>query len=240
VVAGLAAGWWYLAERATPDAAGDGAPAAGERAVAATEVGGDGAAAPTGDDDAPADAGGGPASGEAGAGPALLERSPELSHSVLVASYASWSAARERLDRWSAEDGAPVLFAAPTPVGERVYWRVFAGTLADREEGAALNLRLVDRGWKEEATAWEVRPVSLAFLISVHDGREAARERVSELRARDLPAYALPAAEESDTAWAVWAGAYESRASASDLGRRLRRAGVEAELVTRRGATGGP
>ena len=247
VVAALAGGWWYLADRTTVDVAGAGepapeagAPAAGPAGPAGDAEGVDGPGAGGVEaEGAPADTGGGAASGEA-AGLAAVEASPELPYSVLVASYASWSAARERLDRWSAEEGAPVLLAAPTPIGDRVYWRVFAGALSDREAGRALNREVVDRGWKGEATAWEVRPASLAFRLSVARERAGARADVSRLRDRGVPAYALPAAAAGDTVWGIWAGAYESRQAAAELGRSLRDEGIRAELVTRRGVTGGP
>lgn len=247
VVAALAGGWWYLAQRAAVEPAGAGEPApeagappagaAGPAGADGTEEDGvDGGAAPT---DAGAETAGGGASVDAAA-LAAVEASPELPYSVLVASYVSWSAARERLDRWSAEEGAPVLLAAPTPIDGRVYWRVFAGAVADQEAGRALNREVVDRGWKGEATPWEVRPASLAFRLGVARAGAEARARVSRLRDRGVPAYALPAAAAGDTVWAVWAGAYESREAAAELGRSLRDAGIRAELVTRRGATGGP
>lgn len=258
LVAGLAGGWWYLTRRAATGSAAGGPPAADARTADAGRAPG-AAADPTADTggarpaDAPADTGDGRpgdaaptgAEGDAAAGAppdaaAIVERSPELPYSVLVASYLSWSAARERLDRWSAADDAPVLFAAPTPVGDGVYWRVFAGALADREAGRALNGDVARRGWKEEAAVWDVRPAALAFRISVEASRSAAVDRAASLREDGVPAYALPAAADGDTAWAVWAGAYESRDAAGRLGARLQRAGIEAELVTRRGAAGGP
>lgn len=231
LVAALAGGWWYLASRTIPEGAA-GAPAAEEAGPTGGADGVDGDAGR-----APAEAAAGDASGGR-AGPGVVERSPELGWSVLVASYMSWEAARERLDRWSGEDAAPVLFAAPTPIGDRVYWRVFAGALADREEGLDLNGELVRRGWKEEAVGWEVRPASLAFRLSVEADRRTADGRVSELRDRGVPAYTLRAAVGGDTAWAVWAGAFESRDAAAGLGRSLGEQGIEAELTTRRGDTG--
>lgn len=232
----LAGGWWWLARRTLPADGG----------------GGEGAARPAGADTAPAvdiaagaevdttGAGGDTAGATAGStGPAdgvpdPLRSSPELPYSVLIASYAEWSQARRRLDEWRDPSG-PVYYVAPTRLRGGLYWRLFAGALADRASGEALMERLVEQGRKNRVRAWDVRPVDLAFLTGTEDSRAAADERVVRLEGQGVPGYVLPAAADGDTVWAVYAGGFESSEEAAELRGLLREAEIEAELVTRRG-----
>lgn len=222
----LAGGWWLLADRAVSSGgSGGGAAAEGAgSAAAAVDTSAD-AAAET-------DAGGADAGEEE-----VLASATALPHSVLVASYADWAPARERADRLRQEEGGTWL-VAPTPVQGSLYWRLYAGALPDEAAAHQLMGRLVDRGVKDEVREWDVRPASFAYRLDTAAGRAAAEERAAGFRERGVPAYVLPAAAGADTVWQVYAGAYESRGAAGRLGERLEAAGLEAELVTRRGEGG--
>lgn len=261
----LAGGWWWLAGRAAdvgadagdrvaaaggagaaPAAADDstdpadsteeaGAPAAGaaEAAEAESDARGSGGADGA-DDGGPGDAAGTSTGAEEAVASAL-----ELGHSVLVASFSSWPVARERADRYRDEQGG-VWLVAPTPVRGSLYWRLFAGALPDEGAARELMTRLVEEGVKDRARAWDVRPTTLAYRLGTAPDRAGAEERAASLRERGVPAYVLPAAAAGDTVWQIYAGAYASRGAAARLGEMLEAAGVEAELVTRRGEGGGP
>lgn len=231
----LAGGWWWFAGRAA-DAGAGAATESGDAVAAADRAGGD---APAEDGAAASDTAAGDSAGAAGsegdAPPAdAAASSPELTHSVLVASYSSWPDARDRAEALRSERGGAWL-VAPTPVRGTVYWRLYAGALTGAEAGRALMEELVGAGVKDEARDWDIRPASLAWRLGVETARSAAEERVGDLRDRGIPAYVLPAAAGADTAWQVYAGAYESREAASRLGEMLEEAGVEGELVARRG-----
>lgn len=228
----LAAGWWWFAGRAADAGAGT-ATASGEAVAAADRAGGE---APVEDGAAPTgEAAAGDTTGDAtGDTAGAVASSSELTHSVLVASYSSWPAARDRAEALRSERGGAWL-VAPTPVDGTVYWRLYAGAIAGAEAGRALMEELVAAGVKDEARDWDVRPASLAWRLGVEAARSAAEERAGDLRDRGIPAYVLPAAAGADTAWQVYAGAYESREAAARLGEVLEEAGVEGELVARRG-----
>lgn len=210
----LFAGWWFLADGLLPGTADAGVGASGSEAVLAR-------GGPDGD-----------VSREIWA--ARAERAPELPFSVLIASYGSFESARERLDDWPAA-GLAVPLLAPTPVRGAVYHRLFAGARDDRQAAEELMRRLVEAGEKDRASEWDVRPVPLAFRLGIHPDREEAAAALRSLREERIPAYLLPVAAGADTAWQVYAGAYDSSAAAEVFAEELRRAGLEAELVTRRG-----
>jgi cell division septation protein DedD len=166
-----------------------------------------------------------------------LDRAPTLPYSVLIASYSARDDATRRARRWSAADGFLYL-VAPTPVQGRLYYRLFAGALASREEAAALMDRLVERGRKEQSRAWDIRPVSLAFRLTSRPTRRGAASAADSLGTGGIPAYLVPAAAGGDTVWQVYAGAFESEAAAAALAAMLRKSGADPKLVTRRGTTG--
>lgn len=212
-LAATAAAWWWYADRVT---AGD-------------------AGSPLPDVEAPARSG---SDAAPGVGPAREDsaRDRTLAFSVLIASYASAEAARERVRELS-ERAEGVFFVSPTPVRGSVWHRVYAGARADREAAEALMERLVEAGAKGEARAWDVRPVPWSFRVDGGLGaRAAAADRAESLGRRGVPAYLLSSREGGDTVYRVYSGAFESRGAAGALGERIEEAGVEAELVRRAGA----
>lgn len=233
-ILGLAAGWWWLVREAATSSGAGGDAVAVEVVDDSARAGADGEDDPAGPDDGGIDGTGDGADEGSGADGAALDAAPELPYSVLIASYAEWPQARRRLEAWRDPSG-PVYFVAPTRVRGGLYWRLFAGAVPDRASGEALMEELVDRGRKDRARTWDVRPVELTFLAGTAGSGSEARARVGELEERGLPAYTLPAVSGADTTWAVYAGGFESSGEASDLRALLREAEIEAELVTRRG-----
>lgn len=235
----LVLGGWLAARALRP--AGEGAPApAGAGTATSADSAGRGAAGRGAARDSSAHRGGADRAGAASAaepGPSAatrLRRAPPAPYSVLLASYASFEDARKRAARL--EDAAStVYFVTPTPVRDRLYFRLMAGALADTAAADSLMRRLVDRGVKERAAEWDIRPVRLAFRLGAYEDRAAAERARAEFLNRGIPAYLMWSAAGGDTAFAVYSGGFESGRAADALADRLKSSGVHAPLTQRRG-----
>lgn len=249
LLAAVAGAWWWYAGRVTrgggassptaggpaadtPTATAPGTRAPGERSRPGGAEGDTAEAAAPADAAAPSDAA--DAAGAPGDEDGAPVRGRELGYSVLIASYASAEDARQRVRRLSSgREG--VYFVAPTPVRGALWHRVYAGARPDRASGRTLMERLVELGAKGEVRAWDVRPVPWSFRLPRAFGDSAAAlSRARQLHGRGIPAYVLPAGD--GESYRVYVGAYESRDAAAALGEQLQEAGIEAELVRRRGA----
>jgi len=158
---------------------------------------------------------------------------PELPYSVLVASFARPEDAARHLR--SLDDGDAMFLVAPTPIRDRLYYRILAGAREDRADAEALMGALVDAGAKEEVRGWDVRPVRFAWLLGTYTERREADRRIDELEARGIRAYRLADGSPEPRSWRVYAGAWESEEAAGEFGRMLSEAGESGTLVTRRG-----
>jgi hypothetical protein len=223
----LLTGWWFLARFATSSSDDGTLPAAALSEV--TSVGGSesegGTSRAEGEDRA--------VEPSLLAGAVAARTGPELPFSVLVASYARSSDAFARAR--SAFDGSILFFVVPTRVRGSTYHRLFAGALATRDSARALMSELMGRGIKETISSWDIRPSSLGYLLSVQASREAARTAERDLLDDGIWAYTIPLVAAGDTVYQVYAGAYERSEAAAPLREQLREAGVDAELVPRRG-----
>lgn len=164
----------------------------------------------------------------------LAGQAPELPYSVLIASYARASDAEKRVSELRRREDA-IIFIAPTPVRGRIYHRVFAGALAEPTAARALMDALVASGRKEAASPWDVRPARMAFRLGLFGTPSEAEAAERQARIDGVPAYILPAAAGQDTAYQLYAGAYESAAAARAMEALLEAAGQSAELLPRRG-----
>ena len=233
----LLAGWWLLARVVTRSSTEGTLPAAAV-STEAIDVGvtaGDGGAYAEDQGEASTEREGGPSAETpmtladlvaAGTG-------PELPFSVLVASYARPADAFARAR--SLSDGSILFFVVPTRVRDKTYHRLFAGALSTRDSARALMGELMGRGIKEAISNWDIRPASLGYLLSVHASREAARAAERALLESGIWAYTIPLVAAGDTVHQVYAGAYERSEAAAALRAQLTEAGVDAELVPRRG-----
>ena len=233
----LLAGWWLLARVVTRSSTEGTLPAAAV-STEAIDVGvaaGDGGASAEDQGEASTEREGGPSAETpmtladlvaAGTG-------PELPFSVLVASYARPADAFARAR--SLSDGSILFFVVPTRVRDKTYHRLFAGALSTRDSARALMGELMGRGIKEAISNWDIRPASLGYLLSVHASREAARAAERALLESGIWAYTIPLVAAGDTVHQVYAGAYERSEAAAALRAQLTEAGVDAELVPRRG-----
>lgn len=215
VIVGVVVAWWLIARAADPIERG-GPP----QAEAAPTDRTDGAESPTVFD--------------AAAAARAFENAPALGYSVLIASYADRADADERLAELRAgSDG--FFFLAPTPVRGVVYHRVFAGALAERDDGRALMEALVEARLKDEASEWDVRPAGLSFDLGLFARREEAESRVRRLAERSIPAYAVAATDAPDAPWRVYGGAFEREQASGPLAEMLDETGESAPLIERRG-----
>lgn len=239
IVVALGVGWWILSRESIAGAFGPPGSGGGPEAGPVVEEGpgrtpGGGGAGAEGEAGAPG-AGADLAAGRDGRLAAAAEAAPELPYSVLIASYARASDAEARVNELR-ERRSTLFFVSPTPVRGRLYHRVFAGARGDADAARGLMEELVRSGRKEASSAWDVRPARFAFRLGVYGSRSDARAAVREAVAAGIPSYLLPgAAVEGDTAFLVYAGAYESEVAARAMATMLERAGRPGELVTRRG-----
>ncbi len=170
--------------------------------------------------------------------PAELRGLPAIStaerpYSVLIASYVRWEDALahvDELERMSTD----VAFIAPTPVRQRVYYRVLSGALQDALEAEQFMLDLVSSGRKEEPSRWDMRPVRLAYVVGDFRTLADAYAERSRLRGDRIPAYVLQGGSDG-LPYRVYSGAFESTSAAADLGSRLSQAGHDVKLEPRRG-----
>lgn len=175
-----------------------------------------------------------PSSGEAGVGAdSMVEPGADLPYSILVASVVTYDDAAAKREELA--EGGELAFIAPTPVRDRLYYRVFAGALEDREQARSLMRQLVERGTKERERDWDMRPVRLAFLLGEYPSEEEANDERRRLHDSGVSAYVLAAGDSSGAMYRLYSGAFESEGAAGPADSILSVAGRAATLVTRRG-----
>lgn len=231
VAAGLLLAWLAWGSLARPEGP-ETLETAGPTAESVTELA-EGSESIRGDSEDPAGAAAGAAGNESSEPGLDLFSGPELPYSVLVASFARSEDAERHME--GLDDDAALFIVAPTPIRERTYFRILAGAVEDREEGEALMGQLVDAGLKQEVRGWDVRPVRFAFDLGVYPERRASDRRIDQLSDLGIHAYRLADGLDEPRSWRVYAGAYESREAAAELGRMLTEAGEPATLVSRTG-----
>ncbi|MEN8144920.1 MAG: SPOR domain-containing protein, partial [Gemmatimonadota bacterium] len=157
----------------------------------------------------------------------------ERPYSVLIASYVRWEDALDHVDELE-RASTDAVFIAPTPVRQRVYYRVLSGALRDAAAADQFMQELVSSGRKEEYRRWDMRPVRLAYVIGDFRTLAEAYAEKSRLRGDRIPAYVLRGGS-NGLPYRVYSGAFESTSAAADLGLRLRQAGHDVQLEQRRG-----
>ncbi len=165
---------------------------------------------------------------------APVPQGEKLPYSVAIASYSSYDDAAVRQQRWNRPD--LTFYVAPTPVRGVVYYRVFAGTLADRQQAEDLMAELVREGIKDTVHNWDVRPARYAFSFGTFNTARDARAVVEMLSGHAVPAYIVPTRlADAGSGYHVYAGGYESEEDARLLRERIAEAGLELNLVERVG-----
>lgn len=172
-------------------------------------------------------------------GDARAELAPQesvLGYSVAIASYPTFDEARARQrDLAWLED--PV-YIVPVSVRGSTWYRVLAGMLQTEGEARFLMQRLVDRGVKESANNWDVRPTRFVFGFGLQASEAEAQATVSALQVQGISAYSVPAGVGGNAdSYYVYAGGFESADEARVLEGQVRAAGFSAVLVERTGLT---
>ncbi|TFG66768.1 MAG: hypothetical protein E4H28_00905, partial [Gemmatimonadales bacterium] len=157
---------------------------------------------------------------------------PAADYSVLVGSYIRLGDAEESRGSLSRDGG--LFYVAPTPVRDRVYFRVFAGVYEDRQDALAAMDILVANGQKKVAKLWDVRPVRLGYDLGTFDSMNRATDRVRSLATDGIPAYVLRDRKEAPS-FRVFAGAFESEEAATAMSEMLESRELNTKLITRSG-----
>jgi len=167
---------------------------------------------------------------------AAFESAAERPYSVLLGSFVDPVEAAERMTEIRALHGGVLYFMAPTTIRDVRYQRILAGAVASEAEASALMDELAAAGVAEEANAWLLRPVRLAYDLGVFTDRPATEARIAELASRGIPAYSLETTLDGMPVFRVYGGAYENEEAAAPMSDALDAAGETATLTTRRGA----
>ncbi len=176
-----------------------------------------------------------PAAFDAASAGLAFDGAAERPFSVLVGSLRDPADAESRIAELRAASPGSLFFAAPTPVDDVLYHRVFAGALGSEAEAAALLDALVRAEASGEANPWQLRPTRLAYDLGLFAERAAVEARIAELSSRGIPAYSLATPLEGRTVFRVYGGAYEDEQAALPMAGILEAAGEAATLVPRRG-----
>ncbi|WP_420463035.1 SPOR domain-containing protein [Candidatus Palauibacter sp.] len=176
-----------------------------------------------------------PAAFDAASGGLAFDGAAERPFSVLMGSLRDPADAESRIAELRAASPGSLFFAAPTPVDDVLYHRVFAGALGSEAEAAALLDALVRAEASGEANPWQLRPARLAYDLGLFAERAAVEARIAELSSRGIPAYSLATPLEGRAVFRVYGGAYEDEQAALPMAGILEAAGEAATLVPRRG-----
>jgi hypothetical protein len=152
----------------------------------------------------------------------------------------AYDAARRLADQVRSSVPGTEAYVVPEDIGGVVYYRVFAGALADTAQAAALRDELVRKKLADpesvggSADLIQLRP--LAFELGGFDSKEAAERRAQALRVGGIDAYpaAVPQTDGSER-WALYAGAFSDSAQAAPLKKTLESSRLPAQLVRRVG-----
>ena len=167
---------------------------------------------------------------------AAFESAAERPYSVLLGSFSDPAEAAERVAEIRTLHGGVLYFMAPTTIREVRYQRILAGAVASEAEASALMDELAAVGVAEEASAWLLRPVRLAYDLGAFADRAEMEARIAELASLGIPAYSLETALDGMPVFRVYGGAYENEAAAAPMSDALDAAGESATLIVRRGA----
>jgi hypothetical protein len=152
----------------------------------------------------------------------------------------AYETARRLADRVQREISGTQAYVFPEENGGVVYYRVFAGLLADTVEAAALRKELVNRGLTDPESVGGagglVQPRPWAFDLGAFDSRDAAQRRAQALSAGAIDAYAVAVPQrDGSERWTLYAGAFSDSTQAEPMKRTLEAARLPARLVRRMG-----
>jgi hypothetical protein len=168
-----------------------------------------------------------------------------LPFAVFVKAYPEYEPARQLASSVAAKFPDARFYVTPEMTGDKLYFKVFSGALADSADAVALRERLLrsdevsadDVGTADDLIL--VRP--LAVELGELPTQEAAQARADSLNGRAIPAYvvAVPFNDGSER-YKVYGGAFADSAGAAPMLKMVQQAGLPARLVARTGRAPAP
>jgi hypothetical protein len=180
------------------------------------------------------------------AGPPALRGAPpaeagaRLPYAVSVANFADLNGAQRLIDTKAGSFPEARFYIVPEDNGGRLYFKVFAGMMADTAQAAALRQRLVDAKVADPDAVtgpWDlIQPRHLAYDLGVFTSDTAAANRAEALLRKGVPTYTVPVPFADGTErWRLYGGAYRDSLGARGMGQLLAKNQVSARLVERTG-----
>ena len=120
-----------------------------------------------------------------------------------------------------------LFIVAPVRVAGRIYYRLLAGPSEDSIAAERLRASLAETLSGDNGIRWIVRETPLAFHLGEFESKDAAEDRMAEVKDLGVGAYVLEVVGASSPAYRVYAGAYESPEEADVM-----RAALSAALST--------
>lgn len=171
-------------------------------------------------------------------------RAMSVPYSVPVKAFSSLTAAQEEVVTNRQRLQSVPFYVSAEVRQDILYYRVFAGTLADSAEATRLRQRLVAEGMidEDDSPGWgHVELTPLAFDLGEFATMAAASARLDSLQASSIPAYAtaIPYSDGSRR-WQLYGGAFRDSASAEGMRDLLAVVGIAAEFSARSGSPTDP
>ncbi|HSU17981.1 SPOR domain-containing protein [Longimicrobium sp.] len=177
------------------------------------------------------------------AGPTVRPAGTPRPYAVVVKAFQgdqAYDAARKLAGQVQSAIPGTEAYVFPEDIGGVVYYRVFAGSLADTAQAVALRNELVRKKLADPESVGGpdalIQPRPLAFDLGEFDSKEAAERRAEALRAGAIDAYpaAVPQTDGTER-WALYAGAFADTAQAAPMKKTLESSRLPARLVRRVG-----
>lgn len=168
-----------------------------------------------------------------------------LPFAVFVKAYPQYEPARQLASSVAARFPDARFYVTPEMTGDKLYYKVFSGALADSADAVALRERLLSSGVVSADDVGTADDLILVRPYAVELGelptQEAAQARADSLNGRAIPAYAVavPFADGSER-FKVYGGAFADSAAAAPMLKMVQQAGLPARLVARTGRAPAP
>ncbi len=168
-----------------------------------------------------------------------------LPFAVFVKAYPQYEPARQLASSVAAKFPDARFYVTPEMTGDKLYYKVFSGALADSAEAVALRERLLRSGVVSADDVGTADDLILVRPLAVELGelptQEAAQARADSLSGRAIPAYAVAVPfNDGSERYKVYGGAFADSAGAAPMLKMVQQAGLPARLVARTGRAPAP
>ncbi|HET6763010.1 MAG TPA: SPOR domain-containing protein, partial [Longimicrobiaceae bacterium] len=171
---------------------------------------------------------------------APTERGVPLPYAVSTVAYDSPAGARNAVRDRSAKYPDVPFYVVPELNQDRLFYKVFAGMLADTAQAAAVRDRLVAAGDADTAGVtgpWQlIQPRPWAYDLGLFDTDSAATVHADSLAEQNVPTYVVPIPfSDGRDRFRVYGGAFADSLAARPMLRIIQFAHVSPPLVRRTG-----